>query len=404
MSPILLSLATAQAPGAISEMHPRIKTWRCTKASGCNEQESAIVLDAGTHLVHQRSAPSLSCSIANSTVCPDAKACSANCIIEGIANYTDHGVTTKGSSLFLKQLKPDGSVMSPRVYLMSPSKMEYEMLRLTGNELAFDVNVSKLPCGMNGALYLSEMAADGGKNQLNKAGAKYGTGYCDAQCFVQPWLNGVANTAGLGACCNEMDIWEANAIAEQLAPHICNQTGFYGCVGAECTFDGVCDKNGCGQNPYALGNPTYYGRGLVVDTNRPFTVITQFPAVNGTLTSIRRLYVQDGKVIENASIDVSGVPAGNEIDTAYCKATGATRFLDLGGMQEMGDALARGMVLAFSVWWDTSGYMTWLDSGNAGPCNATEGNPSVIAQVQPDTAVTFSQIKWGEIGSTYTSK
>lgn len=51
-------------------------------------------------------------------------------------------------------------------------------------EFTFDVDVSNLPCGLNGALYFSEMDADGGlsKYPTNKAGAQYGTGYCDSQC------------------------------------------------------------------------------------------------------------------------------------------------------------------------------------------------------------------------------
>jgi len=46
-----------------------------------------------------------------------------------------------------------------------------------------DVDVSNLPCGLNGAVYFSEMEADGGSSKFttNKAGAKYGTGYCDSQ-------------------------------------------------------------------------------------------------------------------------------------------------------------------------------------------------------------------------------
>lgn len=44
--------------------------------------------------------------------------------------------------------------------------------------------MSQLPCGLNGALYLVEMDEDGGISKYpgNKAGAKYGTGYCDTQC------------------------------------------------------------------------------------------------------------------------------------------------------------------------------------------------------------------------------
>jgi len=76
------------------------------------------------------------------------------------------------------------------------------------NLFTFDVDVSDLPCGMNGALYLSAMEMDGGRSKLNPAGATYGTGYCDAQCFnTSAFINGVANVNELGACCNEMDIW-----------------------------------------------------------------------------------------------------------------------------------------------------------------------------------------------------
>ena len=39
----------------------------------------------------------------------------------------------------------------------------------------------------------------------------------------------------------------------------------------------------------------------------------------------------------------------------------------------MGQAIERGMVLIFSIWNDISGNMTWLDTGNAGPCNTSEG-------------------------------
>jgi cellulose 1,4-beta-cellobiosidase len=58
------------------------------------------------------------------------------------------------------------------------------MFKLLNKEFTFDVDVSNLPCGLNGALYLVEMDEDGGmaKYSSNKAGAKYGTGYCDTQC------------------------------------------------------------------------------------------------------------------------------------------------------------------------------------------------------------------------------
>jgi hypothetical protein len=64
------------------------------------------------------------------------------------------------------------------------SDSKYQMFNLKNSEFTFDVDMSNLPCGLNGALYFVEMDADGGlsKYSTNKAGAKYGTGYCDAQC------------------------------------------------------------------------------------------------------------------------------------------------------------------------------------------------------------------------------
>lgn len=153
------------------------------------------------------------------------------------------------------------------------------------------------------------------------------------------------------------------------------------------------------MNPYGAGEKNYYGPGLKVDTSKPFTVVTQFPAKDGVLQEVVRKYVQNGKVIENAAINVTG-----PINDAYCKKNGASTFMNLGAMKGMGESMSRGMVLAMSIWWDEGGFMKWLDSGNAGPCNATEGDPKIIQQIEKAPAVTFSQIKWGEIGSTFSTK
>lgn len=175
----------------------------------------------------------------------------------------------------------------------------------------------------------------------------------------------------------------------------------YQCKGEECEFDGVCDKNGCAYNPYRIGNPDYYGLGLEIDTTRPFTVVTQFPSRRSKLTEIHRLYIQDGKVFENAPVNVPDIPEVDFMNDEYCDATGSERFMDIGAMRVMGEAMSRGMVLAMSIWWDEGGFMQWLDGDGAGPCNKTEGDPDNIRKIQPDSTVTFSNIKWGEIGSTF---
>ena len=122
---------------------------------------------------------------------------------------------------------------------------------LLNQEFSFDVDVSNLPCGLNGALYLVEMDADGGMGAFstNECGAQYGTGYCDAQCpHDMKWINGEANceewnpsdndvnagTGHYGTCCAEMDLWEANSMAQSFTTHPCEIEGQYRCEGTEC--------------------------------------------------------------------------------------------------------------------------------------------------------------------------
>jgi cellulose 1,4-beta-cellobiosidase len=91
---------------------------------------------------------------------------------------------------------------------------KYKMFKLKNREFTFDVDVSKLPCGVNGALYFVEMQEDGGMSEFptDKAGAAYGTGYCDAQCphdvkFISGeanMLNWTNSEGQYGSCCNEM--------------------------------------------------------------------------------------------------------------------------------------------------------------------------------------------------------
>lgn len=94
-------------------------------------------------------------------------------------------MTTSGDALTLKFVTKHqyGTNVGSRLYLLnSPTK--YEMFNLVNNEFTFDVDLSSVECGLNSALYFVAMEADGGMASYptNKAGAKYGTGYCDSQC------------------------------------------------------------------------------------------------------------------------------------------------------------------------------------------------------------------------------
>jgi cellulose 1,4-beta-cellobiosidase len=143
---------------------------------------------------------------------------------------------------------------------------------------------------------------------------------------------------------------------------------------------------------------------------KPFSVVTQFYTANnspnGTLSEIRRLYVQNGKVIENARITVPGLEGAGAISDSYCAKSkevlgGTDAFTALGGLKQMGEAIGRGMVLALSIWDDSGSYMNWLDQDPNGPCPATSGRPDDLIKQYPDSKVIFSNIRSGDIGSTF---
>jgi cellulose 1,4-beta-cellobiosidase len=177
-----------------------------------------------------------------------------------------------------------------------------------------------------------------------------------------------AGTGGLGACCGEMDIWEANKISTAYTPHPCLNPNYHSCVGDACggtysdsRYSGDCDPDGCDFNSWRQGNRTFYGpgSGFTVDTNQKVTVVTQFlTGSNGALSEIKRFYVQNGKVIPNSQSTIAGV-SGNSITADYCSAQksvfGDTNsFADKGGMSGSSSMLAKPMVLVMSLWDDVS--------------------------------------------------
>lgn len=227
-----------------------------------------------------------------------------------------------------------------------------------------------------------------------------------------------------------MDIWEANKISTAVTPHPCKEAGQSMCEGDSCggtysstRYAGTCDPDGCDFNPYRMGNESFYGPGKIVDTSSKMTVVTQFitsdNTATGTLSEIKRIYVQDGKVIANSASDVSGV-SGNSITSDFCtaqkKAFGDEDvFAQYNGMSGMGEGLEQGMVLVMSLWDDHYANMLWLDSNyptNAtasdpgvarGTCGADSGKPADVESASADAKVVFSNIKVGAIGSTYSS-
>ena len=87
-----------------------------------------------------------------------------------------------------------------RSYLMEDDK-EYKLFRMLEKEISCVVDMSNMPCGINSAIYFSEMENAGNMSPTNIAGAAYGTGYCDGQraCDLK-WVNGKIDNACVCVC------------------------------------------------------------------------------------------------------------------------------------------------------------------------------------------------------------
>merc|ERR1712176_270486 len=388
--------------------------------------------------------------------CSDPAQCAQNCALEGVSKQkyeNTYGVKQLQDGVRLNFVTDHqyGTNVGSRLYVMEDDE-NYAMFYLKNREFTFEVDVSELYCGMNGAMYFTEMQANGGKGiGNNNAGAKYGTGYCDAQCphdmkFIDgeanvidwtPNSNDKSNNMGAGkygACCAEMDIWEANSMASAFTPHTCSTEKLYRCSDPiECgdnasgnRYDGVCDKDGCDINPYRMGVEDFYGRGdqYAVNTLKPMTVVTQFLTTDGTDTGdfseMRRLYIQDGKIVHSPPSTILG--PGKESDSItdeFCDAKkdlfdNVKDYQEHGGMKGMGESLDRGHAMIFSLWDDVEVNMLWLDSAypldkpvtdpgiKRGDCPGGEtSTPTYLRQKYPNGGVIFKNAAVGEIGSTY---
>ncbi|CAE7468944.1 cbhB, partial [Symbiodinium pilosum] len=280
------------------------------------------------------------------------------------------------------------------------------MFKLKNREFVVDIDVSEIECAINAAAYFVEMDKTGNKGEGgNTAGALFGTGYCDAQC--RP------------ACCNELDVWEGNKQAQAVATHSCSKKGHFVCDNDE-GCQGACDSPGCDFNGFRMGSKNFYGPGMTVDSNKTFTLVTQFITNNnkddGDLQEIRRFFVQGGTVIPDTNSTYNNL---SSISDDYCaqlhKWTGdKNHHEELGGLKTMGEAFDRGMVLALSLWDDASGGMQWLDGilGNEGEPGALRGhcgedairNVDTLRDTYGTATITYSNIRFGPIGTTTTEK
>ena len=198
-----LGLTAAQKVGNLqNETHPRLQWSSCAAGGGCEKRDGELTLDADFRWLH-RVDNYMSCyegNTWNERFCSTVENCTNTCALEGADYAKVYGVKTANDSVSLRfRTNFDFAYnVGSRLFLME-SKHRYQMFTLTDNELACDVDLSTVECGINSALYFVPMDPHGGRARYptNAAGAQYGTGYCDASCPRSlRFVGGKANMEG----------------------------------------------------------------------------------------------------------------------------------------------------------------------------------------------------------------
>ena len=238
------------------------------------------------------------------------------------ANGSTVSIAYNDRAYIVADCPANGGIFSPALFS--------KRLPMLGQAWTFTMDISTAGCGCNGAMYAVAMPGIAANGSF--APGRGGDYYCDA------------NDVG-GVWCTEMDLIEANTAAMAATPHACDAPDAKGHVAK-------CDGGGCSLGTKNNGTLFGPGSGFVIDTRRPFDVITSFPVdSDGSLAAVDTLVRQGG-----ASFLLSHTPAG-------C----GTHWSDT-----LTAPLAAGMVPVFSLWGDSSSGsdMTWLD---VPPCSASTG-------------------------------
>ncbi|KEY69368.1 hypothetical protein S7711_08126 [Stachybotrys chartarum IBT 7711] len=357
MLPILLAIsfaahAAAQHSAEVEpEIHPKLSWKRCS-GTGCETVNGEIVIDSNWRWLHEVDGDENCFEWGgwNDDICNSVESCTEGCALDG-ANYRrTYGITARNSSLSMRYLTHFDftSNANSRVFLMQDEET-YQTFTLLGNEIAVDVDLSTVVCGLNAAFYFVAMEADGGMTSYpsNRAGAKYGTGYCDASCPQSSKFNGgranyddwttsetdEANGRGrYGSCCAEFDVLNSNAYSYSMSAKPCIDLDYHVC-----------------EEPYCDYERGFFERSVTCDK-----VVTQFDEAK-----VSQFFMQDGQRIELPTPAVPDFPDDNGLTEDYCRARTWNfqewdRFEQIGGFEQHAAALQQPMVLAMAITDDAS--------------------------------------------------
>ena len=213
---------------------------------------------------------------------------------------------------------------------------EYLRLPLLNRQLQFDVDLSKVGCGCNAAVYLVAMPER--PNEYNPA-------YCD-----------IAGVGGNDACL-EIDMLEGNGKALQATLHTTYTRGW---DGKSCNADGCVANIGKTAETQRLYGPRPGPHG--VNSSKPFTVTATFRAEDsGVVYDVQLTQTGAGGGAPGGSVHFfdsdGGVPIGSHV------MANQPTPVPHADRERTRVALTKGMVLVISLWSSPPGELDWLDGG-----------------------------------------
>ena len=204
---------------------------------------------------------------------------------------------------------------------------EYLRMPLLNRALQFEVDLSKVGCGCNAAVYLVKMP---------ERPNEYTSAYCD-----------IAGVGGSEACL-EIDMVEGNAKALQATLHTTTARGW---DGRSCNADGCAANVGKTEESQRLFGPAPGPHGI--NSSKPFTVTATFRTADGGTVYDVALTQDGGRSLH--FFDSEGVAGGSHVmGNKPTPVPAADRA-------RMHAALEEGMVLVISLW--SSDDLAWLDGG-----------------------------------------
>jgi len=283
------------------------------------------------------------------------------CIDQGALTIEQDGVETQARVVALSEsgslFKPSGKELilnhggETRGYLAveqmdEMAQQNYMNFTFLNKEISYDLDMSKVGCSCNVALFFTSMPARNADGSI--AQGSNAPFYCDANKIGGYW-------------CNEHDTIEANKFVLASTPHTCDA--------GPSEWTTQCDRGGCGSNSFGTDPKSLCpDASCTIDTSKPFQINQRYEASeDGTeLAGIRNRIVQGEK----------------ELKFEVCPRA---EYL-----QNMTRSFKANMTMVFQLWGSDRDTMTWLDGKTncTGDCNAAE------------TTATISNIRINTIGQS----